>query len=60
MDAHTEHQKDHADLGQLGGDVRIGHETRGERADQHAGEEIPDDRRQAKATGDESAHEGER
>ena len=44
--ADAEHQQHDADLGQLRGEVRVGHEPRGMRADGDAGDQIADDGRQ--------------
>jgi len=40
VQADAEHQQDHAQLGQLGGQMAIGHKTGGERANQNAGSEV--------------------
>ena len=44
METHAEHEQNDPELGELFGDVRVGDETRCERPDQHAGEEVADDR----------------
>ena len=59
MQAHAEHQQDHADFGELIGDALIGNEARREGADGDAGEEIADQRRQPQALGDKAEAEGE-
>jgi hypothetical protein len=43
LEADAEHQQDDADLGELTGQMRIGHEA-GVGADQQAGEQVADDR----------------
>jgi hypothetical protein len=47
MEADTEHQEDHADLGQLVGQALVGDVSGRERADQDAGKEVADERRKA-------------
>jgi hypothetical protein len=49
MQAHAEHQEDHADLAELVGEFGIGNKTWGERADQHAGDEVAHQRRHPQA-----------
>jgi hypothetical protein len=49
VDAHAEHQQDHANLGQLGCELRIRHEPRCEGAQRHAGEQVADQRGEAQA-----------
>ena len=44
LQADAEHQEDHADLGELLGQARIGHESRGVRTDQRTGQQVADDR----------------
>ena len=39
----AEHQQDDADFGELVGDVLVGDEARRERADDDAGQQVPDD-----------------
>ena len=39
-----EHEQDHPDLGELAGDLPVGDEPRGVRADDDPRQEIPDDR----------------
>jgi hypothetical protein len=58
-EADAKHQKDHADLGEVPGERRIGDEPRGERADQHAGEEVADQRRDPYSMGERAENEGE-
>ncbi len=57
LDADPEHQQDHAELGELEGDVRVGDEPGRERPDHDTGDDVPDDRGQAHAAGDETADE---
>ena len=57
MQADAEHQQDHADLGELGGEVGVGDEARRERPDGDAGEQVADERRQAHARGEEAEAE---
>ncbi len=45
MQADAEHQQDDADLGQLVGELLVGDEAGRERPDQHAGQQIADQRR---------------
>ena len=59
VQADAEHQQDHADLGELGGE-RVGDEARRERADGDAGEQIADDRRQAEAVARRSRRRSQR
>jgi hypothetical protein len=49
LQADAEHQEDDADFGKLLGECRIGDESRRVRSDRHAGQQVPDDRRQAGA-----------
>ena len=51
MQADAEHQQDDADLGQFRRQALVGDEARRVRPDQHAGEEIADQRRDAEAVG---------
>ncbi len=60
VDPDPEHQEDHAELGELRGDARIRGEARGERSQEHAGDDVADDRGQPEAAGDEAADEGGR
>ena len=57
VDAHAEHQQDDPDVGQLERDLGVRAEARGERAEQDAGHDVADDRRQADTLRDEAAHE---
>ena len=57
--ADAEHQQDDADLGQLGGHLRVGHEAGRLRAERDAGQEVADDRRQAQPLGDQPQHQGQ-
>ncbi len=59
MEPDAEHQKNHADIGELVGDALIGDVTGREGSDQDAGEEITDERRELEAVGDEAQAEGE-
>ena len=52
VQADTEHQQDHADFGELGGEVGIGDESRRERADRDARQQVADERRQAHSRGE--------
>ena len=46
VQADAEHQQDDADLGELAGEILVGDKARRERADDDAGEQIADQRRQ--------------
>ena len=46
MQADPEHQQDHADFRELGGDARVADETRRKGPQGHAGQQIAHDRRQ--------------
>ena len=59
MQADAEHQQDDADLGELVGHALVGDEARRERPDQHAGEQIADQRRDAEAMRQRAEHEGQ-
>ena len=52
LQADAEHQQDDADLGQLLGEGGVGHKAGRVRADERAGQQIADDRRQAEALRD--------
>ena len=52
LQADAEHQQDHADLGELLGDVAIGDEPGRVRPDHQPGQEVADDRRQLQALGE--------
>ena len=54
LQADAEHQQDDADFGELLGHVLIGDEARRVRADEEAGEQIADDRREAEPLGREA------
>ena len=58
VDAHPEHQQDDPDVGELERDLDVGDEAGGERAEQDAGHDVADDRRQSDPLGDEAADEG--
>ena len=49
MEPDAEHQQDHADLGELVGDVLVGDIAGRERPDQDTGEQIADQRRELEA-----------
>ncbi len=57
MEADAEHQEDDADLGELGREAAMRDEARGEGPDRDPGEEVADDRGEAKALADEPEHE---
>ena len=59
MQADTEHQQDHADLGQLDGDILVGDKAGRERADDNACHQISDQRRQLEAVREHAKGEGE-
>ena len=59
MQADAEHQQDDADLGQLRGEIGIGDESRRERTDRDARDQVADERRQAHACGEVSKGERE-
>ncbi len=59
MQADAEHQQDDADLGEFVGKAGIGDEARRERPDQHAGDQIADERRHAEAVGERAEDEGQ-
>ena len=58
VQADAEHQQDDADLGELARERLVGDEARRRRADQHAGDEIADERRQAQPMGSRAEHPG--
>ncbi len=57
MQADAEHQQDDAHLGQLQRQMLVGDEAWRVRADQHAGEQIADERRDAEAVGERAEDE---
>jgi hypothetical protein len=59
MQAHAEHQQHHPDLGQLGRDLRVGHEAGRERPDDHARQQIPHQGRQPDPCSEKAEHERE-
>ena len=59
MQTDAEHQQDHAHFRKLAGQLAIGDEARCERADHDAGDQEPDERRQAQAVGDIAEHRRE-
>jgi len=60
VEPHSEHQEHDADLGELGGKLDVAHETGCVRPDRHAGQEVRDDRREAKLLRDYPEHPGSR
>jgi hypothetical protein len=50
VQAHAEHQQDHADLRELRGEICVGNESGRERPDRDAGQQVADQRRQAHAS----------
>jgi hypothetical protein len=48
LQADAEHEEDDADLGQLLGDVGVGHEAGRVRTDERARQQVPNDRREAR------------
>ena len=58
MQPDAEHQQNDADLGELIGDILVGDIARRERAHQDAGEQIPDQRRDAQALRERAENEG--
>ena len=54
MQAHAEHQQDHADLRALGRCGRVGHKARRMRPHQHASQQIAHQRRKTHLLGDET------
>jgi hypothetical protein len=54
VQSHPEHQQHHADLGELPREREVGHEAGGGRTDQHARDEVADQRRQAQPHRDEA------
>ena len=59
MQPDAEHQQDHADLGELAGQVLVGDEAGRERSDRDAGEQIADQGRDPEAVGDRAEQPGE-
>ena len=59
MQPDPEHQQDDADLGELQRQVLVGDKAGRGRADRDAGEQIPDQRRDAQPVGDRAEDEGE-
>jgi hypothetical protein len=60
LEADPEQEEDDPDLGHLLGQLRVGHEPRGVRADHDPGQQVPDDRRQADPVGQVPEDEGSR
>ena len=58
VQAHAEHQQDHADLRALGRRGRVGHKARRMRAHQHARQQIAHQGRKMQLLGDETQHQG--
>ena len=52
LQAHAEHQQDDADLRELLGQRRVGDEARRVRPDEHPGEQVADDGREAETLGE--------
>ena len=59
MQPDPEHQQDHADLGELRRQPRVGDEAGRKGADQYPGEQIAQNGGQAQARGDQAENEGE-
>ena len=59
VQADAKHQQDDANLGEVAGQRRIGDESRRERADQHAGEEVARQRRNPYPMGQRPKNKGE-
>lgn len=59
MQAHPEHEKDHADFGKLIGEAGIRDKTRSERADNNACKQIAGDRRNLQAVGKRAHQKGD-
>ena len=59
MQPDAEHQKDHADVGELQRQIRIGDEARCERSDGYAGDQIAGNRRKPQPVRDRSEDERE-
>ena len=51
MQAHAEHQQDHAELGELRRQFAVGHEAGCERPHHYAGQQVSHQRRHAEAIG---------
>ena len=58
VEADAEHQQDHPDLGELVGQVQVALEAGRVRPDQHAGQQVADDRREAQPLGEQPQHPG--
>jgi len=58
MQADAEHQQDHADLGELACQRLISNEDGRRRADQHPGDKVTDQRRQAKTVSERAKQPG--
>ncbi len=59
MQPRAKHQQHHADFGKLTGNLAIGHKTRGERADDHARQQVADQGGQAKPRGRKTKNQGQ-
>ncbi|MFD2836178.1 hypothetical protein ACFS3C_04785 [Azotobacter vinelandii] len=59
MQADAEHQQHHADLGEFVAEMGIGHEARGEGAEDDAGQQVADQGRQPEAGGEDTQHQGQ-
>ena len=59
MQADSEHQQDHADLGELRRERLVGDETGRGRPGDDAGDQIADERRQPQALREQAQHQGQ-
>ena len=59
MQPDAEHQQDDADFGQLQRQMLVGDEARRVRSDQHAGDQVADQRRDAEPVGERAEDEGQ-
>ena len=59
MQADAEHQQDDADLGEFRGELCIAHEAGGERADDHARDQVSNQRRQLQTGRDHAEDKGQ-
>ena len=57
VQAHAEHEQDHADFGALGSDILIGDKAGRERTHENASQQVADDGREPEFLGDESQHQ---
>jgi hypothetical protein len=58
LQSDAEHDQDDADFGELFGQLGVGREAGGVRPDQHAGNQVANDRRQAETLGHVPQHQG--